>query len=592
MQGCYSGARKRFTTMFSVLCLLAVMLMACSSDSKTAATPTPTPANVQYVNYDLHIPPDALNSPTIGPLSPDTKLHVVITFKANQDELKKLKALKSQAGSGVDLKLEANKIGITDAQYAKMKEYLGVDGVSLNLDTLHTNLSVDAKASLLERLLQTKFVQHKLKSGRTFYAPETAPKIPDFMKDRIAAINGLDNYSQPPTGHASFNKAQPLTYTSKQTAHADNCFLDNQTLNNQQVAHAYGYDRFWKEGYAGKGMTVNLVELEGFDQGDAQGYFDCVGYKGNFNVVNVDQQPPAGMGIGESTLDIDMIAGLAPYTDMNIYQGVDDQGVGSWNVFNDILAKIANDNTNSKKSSVVSISWGGAEAGMTSEVYNAMSTNLQLLTDAEHMTVFIASMDCGAFAERAWNQLGVSYPASDPKATAVGGTELGVDGQGNRSSEVVWQDGSDKSKCENQWGSGGGLSTAFDQPQYANTTGLKNSYSDGHRQVPDIAAAAKNLAVFYKGQWYNFMGTSAATPIWAAGMVLLNQKLIVKHHEYVYGTDLFYAVAAARQSKWHPFYDITQGNNLYYPATKGWDYATGLGAPNLPDFYTTVESLL
>ncbi|GHO78733.1 pseudomonapepsin [Ktedonobacter sp. SOSP1-85] len=592
MQGCYSGARKRFSTTISVLSLLAVLLMACSSGDKTTANPTPTPTNVQYVDYDLHIPPDGLNSPTIGPLPPDTKLHVIITFKANQDELKKLKALKDKADSGVDLKQEANKIGITDEQYAKIKQYLGVDGVSLSLDTLHTNLTVDAKASLLERLLQTRFVQHKLKNGRVFYAPETAPKIPDFMKDRIVGINGLDNYSQAPTGHAGLQKASPLTSASKQTAHADNCFLDNQTLDNQQVAHAYGYDSFWKEGFSGKGMTVNLVELESFDQSDAQGYFDCVGYKGNFNVVNVGQEPPAGKGIGESTLDIDMVAGLAPYANINVYQGVDEQGVGSWNVFNDILAKIANDNANSKKSSVVSISWGGAEADMTPEVYNAMSTNLQLLTDAEHMTVFIASMDCGAFSNREWNQLGVSYPASDPYATAVGGTQLSVDGQGNRSSEVVWQDGSDKSKCENQWGSGGGLSSAFDQPQYADATGLKNSYSNGHRQVPDIAAAAKNLAVFYKGEWYNFAGTSAATPIWAAGMALLNQKLIVKHKMYVFSTDLFYEVAHANQSKGHPFYDITKGDNLYYPATKGWDYATGLGAPNLTDFYATVEGLL
>jgi hypothetical protein len=34
----------------------------------------------------------------------------------------------------------------------------------------------------------------------------------------------------------------------------------------------------------------------------------------------------------------------------------------------------------------------------------------------------------------------------------------------------------------------------------------------------------------------------------------------------------------------HPFYDVIQGNNLYYPATPGWDFATGLGTPNLVDF--------
>ncbi|WP_201361792.1 hypothetical protein [Dictyobacter formicarum] len=32
----------------------------------------------------------------------------------------------------------------------------------------------------------------------------------------------------------------------------------------------------------------------------------------------------------------------------------------------------------------------------------------------------------------------------------------------------------------------------------------------------------------------------------------------------------------------------TQGNNLYYQAARGWDYTTGLGTPNLADFYRTM----
>jgi kumamolisin len=35
-----------------------------------------------------------------------------------------------------------------------------------------------------------------------------------------------------------------------------------------------------------------------------------------------------------------------------------------------------------------------------------------------------------------------------------------------------------------------------------------------------------------------------------------------------------------------PFQDITQGDNLHYPATQGWDFASGLGTPDLGNMLT------
>jgi kumamolisin len=29
------------------------------------------------------------------------------------------------------------------------------------------------------------------------------------------------------------------------------------------------------------------------------------------------------------------------------------------------------------------------------------------------------------------------------------------------------------------------------------------------------------------------------------------------------------------------FHDVTTGTNRYYPATRGWDFATGLGSPDV-----------
>ena len=34
-----------------------------------------------------------------------------------------------------------------------------------------------------------------------------------------------------------------------------------------------------------------------------------------------------------------------------------------------------------------------------------------------------------------------------------------------------------------------------------------------------------------------------------------------------------------------PYYDVVAGNNLYYPATTGYDLSTGLGTPNAANIY-------
>jgi kumamolisin len=43
---------------------------------------------------------------------------------------------------------------------------------------------------------------------------------------------------------------------------------------------------------------------------------------------------------------------------------------------------------------------------------------------------------------------------------------------------------------------------------------------------------------------------------------------------------MLYAIAA-RPEPMPGFHDIALGTNRYYPATTGWDFATGLGSPNV-----------
>ena len=549
------------------LMLLTPILAACSNA-----------APLQFVPVSLGIPSQALNSPVVGPLPDATKLHMRITFKVSQGVIDKLSR---QVHPRQPSRLEnvANSIGIDDATYQKIKAFFNLQGIVMNLSKLRTNLSVDAKASTLAKLLQTHFVTHNY-NGRVFFAPATPPKLPRFIVDSLVAITGLDNYSSAPQHAFAF---QPALSPRLARNAAQDCNALQDTLFPMDIAHAYGFNQLWNQGWHGENMTVNLVEVDGFYRSDIQNYFDCINFQGHLNVASVDAQPTDAQG--ETTLDIEMVAGLARSVNIVDYQTDGNSGGDIWSQVNDELQQILNDNTNNGNAGdVVSISLGTAEGDITTNDRNAIDQSLRLLTQVEHMRVFIASGDCGAFSDGIYRDLTVSFPASDPWATSVGGTILNTDGSQRRATEVVWSDASNLARCKNQWGSGGGNSQVYGRPGWQQAGGVTNHFSTGHRQIPDIAAVAYALAVYFDGQWGAVGGTSVAAPIWAAGLALVNEGLIKQIGKFTASPQLFYVVAQASGGM-HPYYDVTRGNNLYYSATSGWDYATGLGTPNLGDFY-------
>ena len=575
--------------------LLLLLLVGCGGPSPvTTPTPTPTlPSLLQFTTFDLHLPAAALSAPIVGPLPDDTPLHVNISFKANQQVLDQLNQKKVPKGQNQNLPDLANKLGISDSEYQQLQAFFGVEHASLNLNKLHTDLTVDAKARSFARLFQVKFLLHKL-NGRTFYTPDRNPQVPTFIANRILAITGLDNYSIPPRTGSLAQHHQLKTAGARKSPAAD-CDIPRGLLTWRDVAHLYGYDQLRKAGLDGKGITINLIEIDPFSQAEVQNYASCVYYQGTVKVVNVGNPP--GKEEGESALDIEMIMGLAPAANIVDYQTDISHAQSDsayYTLLNDELLRLIDDNTkNTSSGSLVSISLEASEIFTTTGDIAAIDQSLQILTKAEHMTVFIASSDCGAFMSGIYDVLSVSFPASDPSAVAVGGTVAVVDQKTNTLSEHVWSNGSDHSKCTNQWGSGGGLSYAFKRPAWQIGQGVQNKYSNGARQVPDVSALAWNLATYYQGYgWVLNGGTSAATPIWASGMALVNEGLIQQTHSFFYGPDLFYTVAqVGAKEHVQPYHDVTQGNNLYYPATPGWDFATGFGTPNLPDFYKTLLAM-
>ncbi|MGO9667832.1 MAG: S8 family serine peptidase, partial [Streptosporangiaceae bacterium] len=232
---------------------------------------------------------------------------------------------------------------------------------------------------------------------------------------------------------------------------------------------------------------------------------------------------------------------------------------------------------------VISQSFGATEQTFTSpsQIYSLRSAYVNA---AQHgVTVLAASGDQGSTdyycdpssgcanpdnATCCESTRAIDWPSSDPLVTAVGGTQLHLSDEGDRTApDSVWNDLSSTVGVSGPvytWGSsGGGHSTVFSRPQFQN--GLAGIV--GHsRGTPDIAmSAAVNGAVdFYDttdpsvAGWGIVGGTSEASPLFSGIVALADQ---VAGHSLGYLNPALYAMAQSTVR--NGIVPISQGNNTF-----------------------------
>jgi kumamolisin len=162
---------------------------------------------------------------------------------------------------------------------------------------------------------------------------------------------------------------------------------------------------------------------------------------------------------------------------------------------------------------------------------------------------------------------------------SVGGTYVDLRINSTRLDELGWED------ILSQGGGGGGVSAIFPRPSWqTGVPGIDNRYtiSPPRRQVPDVAAdasPASGYSVYAGGRHAVVGGTSAAAPVWTGSFALIDElaQLAIGHRLPFIAPVLYRADALDP----HAFYDVTLGGNRYYRAGPGWDYSTGLGAPDM-----------
>ncbi len=411
-------------------------------------------------------------------------------------------------------------------------------------------------------------------------------------------------------------------------------------LTDDQIARAYGAFGLYGSGDLGAGQHIALYELEPFLRSDIQTFDTC--YFGaraaasmlkRLHIVPVDGGQPTGTGSGEANLDVEDISAIAPGATIDVYEGPSPGTDGvDYDPVDNYAAIIDAD-----QDQIVSTSWGLCEQAIELGQPGLQQAENLLFEQAaaQGQSVFAAagdngSDDCNTFETSTpvsgQNPVSVDDPASQPYVVSVGGTTID-DAATEPPLEHVWNDGADGGA------GGGGISQSWTMPawqreatvpgialpgsaDYTNADSVEKSFgyppdfcqpnvpgatsSTPCRLVPDVSAQGDEftgaITVYQAafGGWGTIGGTSSSAPIWAATLALINASpactaRAVTRRGVGFASPLLYAVASNPGDYGASFNDITTGNNdvygidngLVFPATTGYDPASGLGSPRL-----------
>jgi len=418
---------------------------------------------------------------------------------------------------------------------------LTVVGTSRN----RMNVDVTGPVATIESALHVKMglYQHPTEN-RSFYAPDREPSVD--LPFQLWHVAGLDNYSIP---HPALTRN---SLAVKSLATTGSCPEESFCGSDMRAAYYAGST------LTGAGQTLGLLEYVGTDLQDLATYYSNTDQINTvpITLLSTDGTPAScsypDCDDTEQTLDMTQSLGMAPgMSGLVMYVGSTDVAI-----LNAMATAVP---LNAQLSS--SWTWYPADPGTDDPYFQEFA--------AQGQNYFQAAGDGGA-----WGSGAEIYPAEDPFVTAVGGTDLETTGPGGAwSSETAWADG------------GGGISPDKLGIPFWQTTTASNcsNCSDNYRNAPDVSANAD--FTFYvcadqNGCTANYWGgTSFAAPMWAGYLALANQQAAANGKPVLGFINPALYDLGLGSSYDTDFHDITSGNTGF-PATPGYDLATGWGSPN------------
>jgi kumamolisin len=454
--------------------------------------------------------------------------------------------------------------GASPADIQAVEDFANAHG----LDVVQTSVSqravrLSGTVDAMQAAFGVRLARYEItKSKQTFRGRTGSINIPASLASIVEGVFGLDDR---PQARPHF-RVRPVKKFKPQ---AD----AGKPMTPVQVARLYHFPA----NRNGAGQCIAILELGGgFRTKDLTAYFKSLGIKKpGVTAVSVsgghnDPDGPSKDANGEVMLDIEVAGAVAPAAKIAVYFAPNtDDG------FLNALTTAVHDNV--RNPSVISISWGAAEAAWTEQAKRDFDS---ACADATVMgiTVTVAAGDHGApdTDDPGEKRANADFPASSPHVLACGGTRL-VGKAAGIASKTAWN-------SRDGWATGGGVSEFFPLPAFQASAGVPRSLNPRGkvgRGVPDVSGNADSdtgYLVRVDGQTVPIGGTSAVAPLWAGLIALLNQG---RPHFIGFLAPRLYALSAAS----HALRDITVGDNgvnsvTGYSAKAGWDPCTGLGSPN------------
>ncbi|MDQ6731871.1 MAG: S53 family peptidase, partial [Actinomycetota bacterium] len=507
----------------------------------------------------------------------------------------------------------ARRYGASASDRGRVLRFLhhaGASGVTLD----RTGLFADATMTVAwaQRAFGTALSRYQSARATRFIAPSSGPRLPAALRGAVTGVVGLD--TRPVFGNhprvagssrlhhapahvgvaSSFSGYQSRSGTSSGCAGAiaDRGFTPNQYLT------AYDYAGLQAAGATGAGERVALIEIDGYRYSDITSFARCFGLPVpavHGYGVNLGRPLPPG---GESTLDLEVLDAAAPgLKAIDVYESRSRAS----DVLRSLTAPLQNAN---RVPEIISASLGTCEPALALAIgaggVRAVEGELALTT-AAGISVLAASGDTGSSDCIGRNgpipALAVNFPSSSPYVTGVGGTNLALSPTNQIVQQQVWNDAP-----YNVGAGGGGLSRLFARPDYQ-----RGFLAGPRRGVPDVALLSDPLpgyAVYCTardclqggpGPWISVGGTSAATPLLAGGLALVNQILRLHQKQNLGSANSVLYDVARRHPTAGVFSDVSGSDNdlgTVLPggrkkplgccaATPGYDLATGLGGVDL-----------
>jgi subtilase family serine protease len=466
-----------------------------------------------------------------------------------------------------------------DATVDRVEQWLTANGLQvLGVPANKMYVEAGGSAARVAKTFGVQLSDYRVR-GKVLRAADRELSIPTNLASTIASVIGVDQSlallrpSKPAPPEAGFRNAPPCSsYWSEKVDTTDPPYGGGFARHLPyapcgykpgQLRAAYGMAATVDAGHTGAGTTVAIIDAFASPTifSDASTYaarndpahpllasqFSQKIYPPTTRLQGPNQCDASGW-YGEETLDVEAVHAMAP--------GAHIHYVGASDCLDASLDKALNDIVADHSAQIVSNSYG--DLGEDVELTEVVAFELIVQQAAlEGIGVYFSSGDDGDEVATL-GHAAADFPASSPFVTAVGGTSLGVAADGSVALETGWETGisalsggayAPPAPGEFLYGSGGGTSVLFTQPDYQKGV-VPRSYAVANgktpaRVVPDLSVVGDPNTGMLIGETQKFPGkegvhydeyrvggTSLSCPL-LAGIVALADDLAGAPHGFI-----------------------------------------------------------